>query len=61
MIWYCNVYESDERMYKMIIGRDLLKLLGLNLKISKNIIEGGDGLFERCTALMVDLGTYDFK
>ena len=45
----------------MIIGRDLLKPLGLNLKLLKKIIEGRDELFERCTALMVDLCMYDFK
>ena len=45
----------------MILGRNLLKPLGINLKLLKNINEGGDGLLKRCTELMVNLCTYDFK
>ena len=33
----------------------------LSLDSSKKIIEGGGGPFERCTALIVDLDTYEFK
>ena len=45
----------------MILGRYSLKPLGINVKLLKNTIEGGYGLFDRCTALMVNLGTYNFK
>ena len=39
----------------------ILTSLRLNLNISGYVIEVGDGLFENCTAPMVDLGMYEFK
>ena len=45
----------------MILGRDLLTELGLNLKLSDHIIEADDGPFKGSTTPMVDLGTYIFK
>ena len=45
----------------MILGRDLLTSLGLNLKLSDHIIEADDGPFKGSTAPMVDMGTYEFK
>ena len=55
------VYESAEGRYAMILGRDLLTKLELDLKFSKNIIIGGDGIYEGWLAPMVDVGNYDFK
>ena len=45
----------------MILGRDLLIALGLYLNFSEDIIIGGEGPYEGCSAPMVDLSNYDFK
>ena len=45
----------------MILGRDLLTALGLDIKFSENIILGGDGTLKGCSAPIVDISTYDFK
>ena len=45
----------------MILGRDLLTAMGLDLKFSENIIIVGEGLYKWCLVPMVDLGNYDFK
>ena len=45
----------------MILGRDLLTELGLNLKLSEHVIKLDDGPLKGSTAPMVDLGTYQFK
>ena len=45
----------------MILGRDLLTSLGLDLKFSENIIIGGEGSYEGCSELMVNLSNYYFK
>ena len=39
----------------MILGRDLLTALGLDLKFSENIFIGGNGPYEGCSVPMVDL------
>ena len=45
----------------MILGINLLTLLGLNIKFSQHLIEAYDGAFKESTAPMVDLGTYEFN
>ena len=45
----------------MILGRDLLTALVLDLNFSSNIIIGGDGPYEGCSAPMDDLINYEFK
>ena len=45
----------------MILGKDILTELGLNLKWSEHIIEAYYGHFNRYTTPMVDLGTYILK
>ena len=45
----------------MILGRDILTELGLNLKLSENVIEADDGPFKGSTTPMVGLVTYVFK
>ena len=45
----------------MILGRDILTYLGLNLKYSDHVIETDDGTLKGSTAPMVDLGKYEFK
>ena len=45
----------------MILGRDLLTALGLDIRFSENIIIGGDGTYEGCSVPMVHLKNYEFK
>ena len=56
--WKCHVDESAKGRYDMILGRDLLTELGLNLKFSDHVIISNDGHFKGYTSPMVDLGTY---
>ena len=35
--------------------------MGLNFNFYYHVIEGDNGPFERCTAPMVNLGTYEFQ
>ena len=44
----------------MIVGRDLLTALGLELKLSENFIIGGKGIYEGCPKPMADIINYDF-
>ena len=44
----------------MILGRDILTELRLNIKFSEHVIEADDGPFKGSTTPMVDLGTYMF-
>ena len=53
--------EYVKRRYYMILGRDILKALGLNIKLSDNAIESGDGPFKGLKSPMVYLGAYEFK
>ena len=45
----------------MILGRDLLTTLVLDLKFYKNVIYGGEGPYKGCSASMVDVKNYDFN
>ena len=53
--------ESAKGRYNMIMGRDILKSLGFNLKLSEHIIESYNEPLKVSIALMVYLGTYKFK
>ena len=44
----------------MILGRDLLTELGLDLKFSGNVIHGGEGPYKGCSAPTVDVNNDDF-
>ena len=61
MTWNFYVDDSDNSRYDMILGRDLLTALGLNLKSSDHVIEADDGPFKGSTPPMVDMGMYEFK
>ena len=56
-----HVDDSVKIRFNMILYIYLLSELGLYLKLSDHVIEGGDGLFKRHKPPMVDLGTYEFK
>ena len=45
----------------MILGRDILTYLVLNIRFYEHIIEADDVPFKGYTTLMVDMGTYEFK
>ena len=45
----------------MILGRDLLTTLGLDLKFSENVIIGGEGPYKWFSSNVVDISNYDFK
>ena len=53
LLWKCHVDSKNTSSYDMIIGRDLLITLLLDLKFSENIIIGGDEPYEECSAPMV--------
>ena len=59
----CNfhVNDSSKGRYDMILGRDILTALGLNLKLCDHVIEADDGTFKGYTTPMVNIGTYEFK
>ena len=52
--------NKTNRRYDMILGRDLLTALGLDLKFSENLIVGGEGPREGCLSTMDELSNYDF-
>ena len=59
--WKCHVDDSAKGRHDMILGRDLLTELVLNLKFSRHIIKAYDGPFKGSTIPMVYLGMYEFK
>ena len=52
--------SAKGRLY-MVVDRDLLTALGLNLNFSGQVIEENDGPFNGSASPMADLGTYEFK
>ena len=61
MTWECHVYDSTEGRYDMILGRDLLTVLGLYSKMSEQVITVGDGPYKGYTAPMLYMCTYYIK
>ena len=59
--WKCHVDESAKGRYDVILGRDILTKLGLNLELYDHVIEANDGTFKGCTVSMVDLGMHEFE
>ena len=59
--WKFHVANKTNIRYDMILSRDLLIALGLDLKFSEKLIIGGEGPYEGCLAPMTDLIYYDFK
>ena len=47
--------------YNIILGRNILELLLLNLKLSEHIIKSDDGPLKVSVAPVVDLGTHEFR
>ena len=61
MTWNFHVVESAKGTYDMLLGRDLLIELGLNLKFSEHATKANDGPLNGYRTPMIDLGTYTFK
>ena len=55
-----HVYESTTGRYIMILVRYLLTALGLDHKLSDNIIIGVNGPYEEVSSAMVDVSKHDF-
>ena len=60
-MWKFHAEESINSGYDMILVRDLLTELGLDIKFSDNTIIGGEVLYEGYLSTMVDISNYDFK
>ena len=43
VMWKCHVDKSTNSIYDMILGRDIITALGLDIKFSENVIIGGEG------------------
>ena len=61
VLWNCHVDNNTNIRYDVILGRDLLTLMVLDLKFSVKVITGGEGQYEGCLAHMVDFSNYNFK
>ena len=59
--WNCHVDDFAKGRYDMILYRDILTTLVLNIKFSDHVIESYYGHFKGYTAPMFDLGAYEFK
>ena len=55
------MYESAKDRYNIILFRDLLTTLGLNIYFSENVINGGVRSLKGSTLPMVYLGIHEFK
>ena len=55
VMWKCHVNDSTNGRYDMILGRDLITTLGLDLKFSEKVIIGGGGPYGGCSTPMVDV------
>ena len=53
--------DSNKVRYNIILDRYLLIALRLHLNSYEYVIEAGDGPLKGSTALMIDLGAYEFK
>ena len=53
--------DSAKGIYYMILGKYILKPLVPNLKLSDHVIEVDDGTSKGSSAIMVYLGTHEFK
>ena len=56
----CNVDESTNSRYDMILGRDLITALGLDFKFSDNIIIVNEGPYEGYSTPLVDVSNHNF-
>ena len=55
-----HVYDFAKGRYDIILGKDILTALGLNLRFSDHVTKSDNGPLQGSMAPMVDLGTYEF-
>ena len=55
-----HVDDSAKGRYDMILGRYILKALGFNVKLSEHDTKSDYGPLKGSSALMINLGTYEF-
>ena len=58
--WECHVDNSTEFRYDMILGKELLTDLVLDLNISKHAITGGGRPHGICMAPVVDMSKFNY-
>ena len=61
LTWNFHVDDSAKVRYYVVLGRDILPELVVNIKFSEHAIKEGDGPLKGFMAPMVDLGMYEFK
>ena len=61
MTWKFHIEKSTNVRYDMILGRDLLTALGLDIKFYDNVIVGGEGPYEGCSSPIFYVSNYNFK
>ena len=61
LTWSCHVGDYVLVRYYTILDRDILTLLGLNLKLSYHAIKAHDLHLKLLMAPLVDMGAYAFK
>ena len=54
-MWKCHVDESTNGRYDMILGRELLTALRLDLKFDEKVIIGAERPYEGFLSPMVDV------
>ena len=53
--WNCHVHDSVKSVYEIVLGRHILILLGLNLKLSQRVIKADDWYLRWSTVPMVHI------
>ena len=61
MMWKFHLDDSTNGRYDMVLGRDLLTALRLDIKFSDNIIIGREVPYEGCSSSIVDVINHDFN
>ena len=59
--WKCHVEKSTNGRYDMILGRDLITTLGLDIIFSEGVIICRKIPYKGFLAPLVDVSNYDFK
>ena len=60
MTWNFHVDDSTKGRYDLILGRNILTLLGFSLKLYKQVIKSDNGPLKGTLLPIVDLGMYEF-
>ena len=55
LVWELHIDDSTRSRYNIILGRDMLTALGLNMKISERVIAVGDRYLKISPAPIIHL------